>query len=74
MALTGGTAYDDIRIFPSDAQMTTYTYDSAGNVTSSMDAKGLTTYYEYDAMQRLMNVKDKDGNIVKHIDYHYHGQ
>lgn len=74
MALTGGTAYDDIRIFPSDAQMTTYTYDNAGNVTSSMDAKGLTTYYEYDAMQRLMNVRDKDRNIVKHIDYHYHGQ
>jgi YD repeat-containing protein len=72
--LTGGTAYDDIRVYPSDAQMTTYTYDASGNITSSIDPKGLTTYYEYDAMQRLSNIKDKDGNIVKHIDYHYHGQ
>jgi YD repeat-containing protein len=74
MALTGGTAYDDIRVFPSDAQMTTYTYDPIGNMTSSMDAKGLTTYYEYDSMQRLINIRDKDKNILKHVDYHYQGQ
>lgn len=74
MTLTGGTAYDDVRVFPSDAQMTTYTYDPSGNITSSMDAKGLTTFYEYDSMQRLINIRDKDKNIVKHIDYHYQGQ
>jgi YD repeat-containing protein len=74
MSLTGGTAYDDVRVFPSDAQMTTYTYDSTGNITSSTDAKGLTTFYEYDSMQRLVNVRDKDKNIVKHVDYHYQGQ
>jgi YD repeat-containing protein len=74
LILTGGTGYDDIRIHPSDAFMTNYTYDANGNVTSSTDAKGETTYYEYDAFLRLMNVKDKDGNIIKHTDYHYQGQ
>jgi YD repeat-containing protein len=56
------------------AQVTTYTYAPPVGMTSSTDAKGLTTYYEYDAFQRLMNIKDKDGNIVKHMDYHYQNQ
>ncbi|NHA08134.1 RHS repeat protein, partial [Mucilaginibacter sp. HC2] len=43
-------------------------------ITSITDTKGETTTYEYDSFQRLMNVKDKDGNIVKHMDYHYQGQ
>jgi len=74
MAITGGTAYDDVRIYPSDAQMTTYTYDYLVGITSATDAKGETTYYEYDPHERLMNIRDKDGNIIKHIDYHYQGQ
>ena len=65
---------DDIRFYPSSAQMTTYTYDPLVGMTSSTDAKGETTYYEYDGLQRLMNSRDKDGNIVKHMDYHYQGQ
>jgi YD repeat-containing protein len=65
---------DDVRFYPSDAQMTTYTYDPLIGLTSSTDAKGEVTYYEYDPFQRLMNIKDKDGNIIKHMDYHYQGQ
>jgi len=74
MTLSNGTAYDDIRIYPSDALMTTYTYEPLVGMTSSTDAKGITTYYEYDAFQRLINVRDKDGNILKHTDYHYQNQ
>lgn len=65
---------DDVRIFPVDAQMITNTYDILVGMTSSIDPKGLTTYYEYDSFQRLMNIKDKDGNVVKHMDYHFQGQ
>ncbi|WEA00357.1 hypothetical protein [Mucilaginibacter sp. SJ] len=72
--LTGGTAYDDIRIYPVDSQMTTYTYSPLIGVTSSTDAKGLTTYYEYDGLGRLQNIKDQNGNIVKNYDYHYGAQ
>jgi YD repeat-containing protein len=43
-------------------------------MTSATDAKGMTTYYEYDGYQRLMNIKDQQGNIIKQIDYHYQGQ
>ncbi len=65
---------DDVRFYPSSAQMTTYTYDPLIGMTSSTDAKGMVTYYEYDSFQRLKNIKDKDGNIIKHVDYHYQGQ
>jgi hypothetical protein len=54
--------------------VTTYTYKPLVGMTSMTDAKGQTTYYEYDNNQRLMNVKDQYGNILKHNDYHYAGQ
>ncbi len=72
ISLTG--QIDDVRFYPSTALMMTYTFDPLIGMTSSTDAKEEVTYYEYDSFQRLMNVKDKDGNITKHIDYHYQGQ
>ncbi|MBB6240458.1 YD repeat-containing protein [Pedobacter sp. AK013] len=55
----------------SNAQITSYTYKSLVGMTSSTDAKGMTTYYEYDAFQRLKAIKDQNGNILKQTDYHY---
>ncbi|CAH0129596.1 hypothetical protein SRABI27_00001 [Pedobacter sp. Bi27] len=49
----------------------TYTYKPLVGMTSQTDAKGMTTYYEYDAFQRLKAVKDQNGNILKQTDYHY---
>lgn len=62
---------DDVRLHPSIALMSTYTYDPSIGITSMTDAKNNTTYYEYDAMQRLLNIRDESRNIVKHLDYHY---
>jgi hypothetical protein len=80
VAVTGNTAtislsgqVDDVRFYPVNAQMTTYTYNLLVGMTSSTDAKEKITYYEYDNFQRLINIKDQYGNIVKHIDYHYQG-
>ena len=64
---------DDVRLFPVTAQMTTYTYGPLVGITSATDTKGEITYYEYDALQRLINIKDKDQNIIKNITYHYQG-
>ncbi|OOQ57424.1 hypothetical protein BC343_15110 [Mucilaginibacter pedocola] len=62
---------DDLRFYPADAQMTTYTYDPLVGMTSSTDAKNQTTYYVYDGFQRLITIKDQKGNILENYDYHY---
>jgi hypothetical protein len=68
---TGTVWFDDLRIAPADAQVTTFTYKPLTGTSSTTDNQGITTYYEYDNYQRLMNVKDKDGKIIKHMDYQY---
>jgi len=65
---------DDVRFYPAKAMMTTYTYDPLVGMTSSTDEKNQVTYYDYDSLLRMMSVRDKDGNIIKHLDYHYQGQ
>jgi len=62
---------DDIRVFPTDAQMTSYTYTPLIGMTSQTDPAGKTTYYEYDNFLRVKNIKDFQGNIVKNFRYNY---
>ncbi|TFF34633.1 hypothetical protein [Mucilaginibacter psychrotolerans] len=74
ISLSGGGYIDEVRLYPVAAQMSTYTYEPLVGVTSMTDVKSQITYFEYDSIQRLVNIKDQDGNIIKHTDYHYHGQ
>ncbi len=52
--------YDDLGNLLSetspDRGLTTYTHDDAGNVLSMTDARGITSHYSYDALNRLTNV------------------
>jgi YD repeat-containing protein len=68
------TELNKLRTQLPNAEITTYTYDPLIGMTSMTDAKGQTTYYEYDGLQRLINIKDQYGNVLKHTDYHYQGQ
>lgn len=60
-----------IRVNLVGALVVSYTYNALGNMTSQTDVKGMTTFYEYDSLNRLKNIKDQDGLIVKSYDYHY---
>ncbi|MFT4092589.1 MAG: hypothetical protein QM640_03030 [Niabella sp.] len=70
----GQVWFDDLRLHPADAQMTTYTYKPLVGMSSKSDAANRITYYEYDGFGRLSVVKDQDGNIIKTYCYNYAGQ
>ena len=70
----GTVWFDDLRLHPSDAIMTTYTYDALVGMTSECDQNKHIKYFEYDALQRLKIVRDQDKNILKRFCYSYSGQ
>lgn len=52
--------------------VTTYTYDPVtGLLQSSTDPKGVTINYQYDSLNRLQYVLDKNGYILKSYEYNY---
>jgi YD repeat-containing protein len=70
--LTGSV--DDIRVFPSDAQMSSFSYNPLVGVTGETDPSGRTVTSEYDGFSRLNITRDNDKNILKKICYSYAGQ
>lgn len=70
----GGVLIDDLYLYPESAFLATYTYKPLVGMTSSTDAKGEATFYEYDSFQRLKTVKNSEGNILKNYNYHYKTQ
>lgn len=66
-------AIDEVRLYPVDAQMTTYAYNTDG-ITDMADTKGGINHFDYDAFGRLRNAKDWIGNIVKNYGYHTYDQ
>lgn len=67
-------AIDEIRIFPENAMMTTMTYEPLVGKTSVTDPNNVSTYFEYDGLQRLQYIKDQDGNLIQKTEYHYKKQ
>lgn len=70
----------DIELFPilnklhtelPDAFVTTYTYDPLVGMTSETSPDGKITTYHYDDFNRLETIRDHNGNVVKHFEYHY---
>lgn len=69
-----GTCFDEVRLYPSEAFMTTYCYEPQVGVTVQCDINNRLTYYEYDGMGRLMLVRDQEKNVLKKLCYNYAGQ
>lgn len=65
------TELNKLRTGLTGALVTTYTYNPIGELTSQTDPRGITSYYEYDGFGRLKWIKDKNGNIIKTMQYHY---
>ncbi|MBS1563533.1 MAG: hypothetical protein JST39_04055, partial [Bacteroidetes bacterium] len=71
ITVSGTGNIDELRLFPQGAKMTTYCYTPLIGVCSVADPNGEITYYEYDGLNRLKNIKDYLGNIVKNFQYNY---
>ncbi len=48
-----------------------YTHILLVGVSSVTDQNNITTYYQYDSFNRLNYIKDKGGNVLKHLQYKY---
>jgi YD repeat-containing protein len=70
MVLSEGIAIDDVRIYPMDALMRTFTYGPHG-MTSVVNENGKTNTYDYDEFGRLAVIRDGDRNIEQAYGYEY---
>ena len=62
---------DNVRIYPTAATATNWTWTPTGELRSETDGIGMTTRYVYDGMGRLTTVFDTDGKKVTSYEYHY---
>ncbi|WP_320054781.1 DUF5977 domain-containing protein [uncultured Acetobacteroides sp.] len=70
----GSSCYlDEIRVYPLNAIVSTFTYDPMIGITSETDPSGKTVKYAYDSFGRLMNVTEL-GKLVSNYDYKYYNQ
>lgn len=58
---------DELRLYPLDASMTSYTYLANIGMSSMVDNSGYINYYEYDKLGRLTYVRDVHGNVLKAV-------
>lgn len=71
--ITGSAKIDELRLYPLNAQMKSYTYNPLTGISTLTDEKNNISYYEYDDFNRLKNIKDQEGNIIKNYLYHFAG-
>lgn len=64
VTISGTGLIDELRLHPKNANMLTTTYDPMVGPTSVCDANNTIMYNEYDALNRLIIVRDKDLNIL----------
>lgn len=69
ITVSGSARIDELRMYLSGGMMTTYTYDPVIGLTSQCNPNNHITYYEYDALGRLLLIRDEDRNILKQYAY-----
>ena len=66
-----GACIDQVRVYPTLADVESYTWDSKGNLLSIVDARGKAGSYDYDDLGRLIRIKDTDGATLEDYEYGY---
>jgi YD repeat-containing protein len=61
----------NIRTALPGAMVSAFTHKKMVGVTGITDQNNRNTTYSYDAFNRLLEIKDHDGKVLKRMDYHY---
>ena len=69
VTISGTGLIDELRLHPKDANMVTYTYIPMIGLSSTTDANNTISYHEYDNLNRLIYIRDKDKNIIQKFQY-----
>lgn len=70
IALTGNETVDELRLYPAEAKMVSYTYGPMG-IETMTDEKNQSALYAYDNFGRLKNIRDHQQHILKEYHYNY---
>ncbi len=62
---------DEVRFYPANAQMITYTYDPLYGITSITNERNETAIFKYDNIGRLAQRLDEDESIIEEYNYYY---
>lgn len=71
VTVQGNVIIDDLRLHPSSAMMSTFTYQPLYGITTMSDQNNQCMYYQYDDFGRLKVIKDMDGRVMKEYDYQF---
>jgi hypothetical protein len=74
ITVTGSGTIDELRLYPLNSFMKTYTYEPLTGLSSQCDVNNRIVYYLYDDAGRLLLIKDDAGYILKKNCYNYNGQ
>jgi hypothetical protein len=69
VTISGTVSIDELRLYPSNAQMSTMTYHPAIGITSECSPSNKISYYKYDGFSRLYQVTDQQNNILRTVQY-----
>jgi YD repeat-containing protein len=67
---TANIYLDELRLFPADAGMQSWSYKGMYGLSAETSVNGRVTYYEYDKLGRQTIVRDQDRNILSKTEYH----
>ena len=71
VTIGGSGSIDELRLYPTTAQMNSYTYTPLVGLASKCDTKNDITYFIYDNVGRLIQILDQNQNIIKQVQYNY---
>jgi hypothetical protein len=71
ISITGEAIIDELRLYPRNASMVTFTYDVVFGKTAECDANNRICYFSYSPFGELILIQDQGRNALKAFEYRY---